>query len=128
MAIIFTAYTASINPSGATPVLTAAQVWAGMQRKIRHAEEFVPPIVACKVMSEDGNEVVREATFAAGHIDGVGGKVVREVCRSWGTTKVLVLRTVFHTVHGSVAPLMSLFACSPFFLSFGHGNVGQWLR
>jgi hypothetical protein len=40
MASINLAYTSIINPSGATPVLTRAQVWAGLQRKIRFGQYF----------------------------------------------------------------------------------------
>ncbi|KAI1378561.1 DUF1857-domain-containing protein [Hypoxylon crocopeplum] len=79
------AYTAPINPSGATPTLTPAQVWAGLQRKVRRAQDFVPIIEACTVVSEEtvantGNlKVVREVRFAAGS-EPAGGALVREAC------------------------------------------------
>ncbi|KAJ2903518.1 hypothetical protein MKZ38_009740 [Zalerion maritima] len=78
------AYTSPINPAGSSPLLTRAQVWAGLQRKIRHADEFVPAIVACHVLSETGPcpnpEVTREVEFKPGM--GPPGRV-REVCRSF---------------------------------------------
>lgn len=76
------AYTAPINRPGASPVLTGEQVWAGLRRKVRRAQEFVPVITACDVVSEEGDTVVREATFAseAGSGGGSTGRTVREVC------------------------------------------------
>jgi hypothetical protein len=48
------AFTASINPPGVTPVLSRAQVWAGLELKIRSAETFVPAgIQSTDVLSED---------------------------------------------------------------------------
>ncbi|KAJ5096209.1 Protein of unknown function DUF1857 [Penicillium alfredii] len=64
------AFTAPINPSGATPVLTPQQIWAGLLLKIRSAETFVPAaiqsttVVSDSVDSTTGNPVtVREVTF-----------------------------------------------------------------
>ncbi|KAF4464296.1 duf1857 domain-containing protein [Fusarium albosuccineum] len=61
------AYTAPINPAGAEPVLTRDQVWKGLKRKVRHAQEFVSVIVDCKVITEEvaetGDKVTREVTF-----------------------------------------------------------------
>jgi len=74
------AYTAPINPSGATPVLSESQIWAGLKRKVRHAEEFVPVIVACEVLSEEGNTVVRQATFQSDSNPKETTKPVRETC------------------------------------------------
>jgi hypothetical protein len=80
MVSFYIAYTAPINPTSASPILTRAQVWAGLQRKIRHAEEFVPAIIGCAVLSEKGDEVIREVELKPGV--GPAGKV-REVCRSF---------------------------------------------
>lgn len=74
MAVINLAYTAPINPSDVSPVLTEAQIWTGLKRKVRRAYEFVPVIVDCKVISEDGDTTIREATFKG------NPKPVREVC------------------------------------------------
>ncbi|KFA51528.1 hypothetical protein S40293_06334 [Stachybotrys chartarum IBT 40293] len=74
MVVINLAYTAPINPAGEPIVLTEDQVWAGLKRKVRRAYEFVPVITDCKVISEDGDITVREATF-----QGVE-KPVRETC------------------------------------------------
>ena len=47
------AYTAPINPPGATPILTRDQIWAGMLLKIRSAEAFVPHLFqSTTVLSE----------------------------------------------------------------------------
>ncbi|CAL5869395.1 uncharacterized protein PFLUO_LOCUS3624 [Penicillium psychrofluorescens] len=64
------AFTAPINPSGASPALTRKQIWAGLRLKIRSAETFVPAAIqSTKVVSESddpatGNPVtVREVLF-----------------------------------------------------------------
>lgn len=52
-----TAFTAPINPPGATPVLTKAQVWAGLILKTHSAETFIPnAITATNVISERVSE------------------------------------------------------------------------
>ncbi|TKA81850.1 hypothetical protein B0A49_01080 [Cryomyces minteri] len=66
------AYTAPINPTSASPVLTSPQLWAGLQRKIRHAQEFVPAIVSCTVLDEQKEDngsvtVTREVQFKEGY-------------------------------------------------------------
>lgn len=81
MVTINLAYTAPINPEGATPVLTEAQIWTGLKRKVKRAYEFVPVISACEVESEEGNVVVRNATFQADwNGKGAPEKKVHEVC------------------------------------------------
>jgi hypothetical protein len=80
MTKIHLAYTAPINPAGASPVLTIPQIWAGLQRKIRHAEEFVPVIESCTVDSDENGVVVRQVKFKKG----LGPKdEAREVVRSY---------------------------------------------
>jgi hypothetical protein len=78
MPTIYLSYTNKINPQGASPVLTIDQVWQGLQRKIRHAEEFVPVISACKVLEEKDGVVTREVNF----VEGKGpARVAKEVRR-----------------------------------------------
>ena len=64
------AFTALINPAGASPKLHQDQIWAGLRLKIRSAETFVPKAIqSTTVISESthpttGNEVtVREVIF-----------------------------------------------------------------
>ncbi|KNG52320.1 DUF1857-domain-containing protein [Stemphylium lycopersici] len=60
-------YTSRINPAGATPVLTQPQIWAGLERKIRFAQEFVPVIESCTVLEESADGVVtRDVVFKKG--------------------------------------------------------------
>ena len=86
----YLAYTAPINPSGATPVLTIEQVWAGLQRKVRHAQEFVPKAInATDVITEDTDEhgrerVTRDVVFVEGE------RKAREVCTFFEPMKVEV--------------------------------------
>lgn len=86
MVTINCAYTEPINPTGATPVLSKDQVWRGLQRKIRRAQDFVPIITGCDVLEEKENEIVREAHFKAR--DGIPAHSVKEVCKSYYPTKV----------------------------------------
>ncbi|CAO2658814.1 Nn.00g065370.m01.CDS01 [Neocucurbitaria sp. VM-36] len=60
------AYTSKINPAGATPVLNQAQIWAGLQRKIRFAQEFVPVIESCDVLEDKDGVVTRVVNFKPG--------------------------------------------------------------
>ncbi|KAI5923872.1 hypothetical protein F4810DRAFT_152135 [Camillea tinctor] len=82
MVTINLAYTAPINPAGATPPLTQDQVWAGLQLKIRRAQDFVPVIGSCAVVSEDAGTVVRDVRFA-------DGREVRETCVSYAPCRVV---------------------------------------
>jgi len=87
MVSIYVAYTAPINPAGLTPVLTVPQIWKGLQRKVRKAEEFVPAIVECDVLegSEGGKQVIRQVKFKEGF--GPLG-YVKERCVEFAPTKV----------------------------------------
>ncbi|KAF2847992.1 DUF1857-domain-containing protein [Plenodomus tracheiphilus IPT5] len=99
MVHIHLSHTSPINPPSASPILTQPQVWAGLQRKIRFAQEFVPVIETCEVLSETtedddddvgkggqggGTVVTREVKFK----EGAGPKdrareVVRGFWPSW---------------------------------------------
>lgn len=81
MAILHLAATAPINPPGATPVLNKAQVWAGLQRKVRFAHEFVPPITSCIVEKEEGNVVTRRVVFE-------GVRELSETCTEYAPCRV----------------------------------------
>ncbi|TQV93283.1 hypothetical protein IF1G_07861 [Cordyceps javanica] len=75
MTTLYYAATAPVNPAGASPVLTAAQVWEGLRLKVRHADRFVPPIRSCVVLGEeDGGRVVRRRVVFE------GGREMTEVC------------------------------------------------
>lgn len=90
------AYTAPINPADAPSTLTLSQVWAGLQRKVRRAQDFVPIIDLCNVLSEEnvqgtGNlKITREVRFKAGSEPGAGsgGKLVKEVCVHFAPCRV----------------------------------------
>lgn len=88
MVVINCAYTEQINPQGVSPVLSRDQIWKGLQRKIRKAQDFVPVIESCEVLEEKENEVIREAQFK--EMNGQPPHKVREVCKSYYPTKVRV--------------------------------------
>ncbi|KAH6875868.1 hypothetical protein J4E91_002028 [Alternaria rosae] len=74
------AYTSRINPAGATPLLNQTQIWAGLQRKIRFAQEFVPVIESCEVLEDKDGVVTRDVKFKKG----MGPKdQAKEVVRSY---------------------------------------------
>ncbi|KAF9479308.1 DUF1857-domain-containing protein [Pholiota conissans] len=55
-----------VNPQGASPVLTEAQVWHGLQLKVRSPGEFVPVITSCEILSDEGDKVSRLVGFRDG--------------------------------------------------------------
>lgn len=90
------AYTAPINPPSASPVLTYAQIWQGLELKIRAGQDFVGgAIVSTDVIStsqtEHGNPItVREVVFRDGN------RRVQEECIAFKPMKV-----EFHQPNGS---------------------------
>lgn len=85
MPAVHLSYTSKINKPGDSPVLTVPQIWAGLQRKVRAAQDFVPVIESCTVLEEkDDGTVVRDVKFK----EGAGPKpkareTVREFYPSW---------------------------------------------
>lgn len=85
MPVAYLSHTSPINPPSASPVLTVPQIWAGLQRKVRFAQEFVPVIESCTVLEEkEDGTVIRDVVFK----EGAGPKprareTVREFWPSW---------------------------------------------
>ena len=52
MTKIHIVHTAPINPPGSSPRITRAQAWAGLARKARHPEEFVPVVAGCEILRD----------------------------------------------------------------------------
>lgn len=52
-----------VNPEGAEPVLTAAQVWRGLELKAENAMPFVNGMTQCDVDERSGNTLTRTITF-----------------------------------------------------------------
>lgn len=100
----YIAFTAPINPAGAS-TLSREQIWAGLQRKVRHAEEFVGgAIKSTDVISESkdehGREVItREVVFRE------GDRRVKEVCTLFEPMKVEVSHSYMQ--NGSRLTLLS---------------------
>ncbi|KAM3461992.1 hypothetical protein MY5147_001914 [Beauveria neobassiana] len=71
------------QPLWPSPVLTPAQVWEGLRRKVCHADQFGPgpPITSCVVKKEDNNVVHRRVVFE-------GGKEMTEVCMELARRRV----------------------------------------
>jgi hypothetical protein len=105
MVVINLGYTAPVNRPGDFPQLTLAQVWEGLQYKVRRAEKFVPIITACEVLSEEDNRrkspsaehvITRRVTFQPGGGPLNGGGTVTEVCKLYAPCRI-----DFHQEDGS---------------------------
>ncbi|WHS30110.1 SRPBCC family protein [Brucella sp. NM4] len=59
-------YTLEINPEGVEPVLTADQVWKGLEMKANNALPFVPGMSRCDVISRSDNGLLRQITLPTG--------------------------------------------------------------
>lgn len=70
------------------PILTRAQVLAGLRRKIRFAQEFVPVIESCEVLSDEGGVVDRVVKFKEGQAPRT---TARETVRCWSDAWVSVI-------------------------------------
>ena len=82
------AFTAPVNPSGSSPTITRAQLWAGLERKVRHAQDFVPVFTDTKVLKEEGNVITRRAFIKDGAMPHVKERYLEEVCTLYAPTKV----------------------------------------
>ena len=91
MVTINVAYTAPINPAGATPVLTQDQVWRCLERKVEHAEEFVKVITTTEVLSKEGVTTVRRVKFVE-----KPDEWVEERCVNYKPTKVRDPQILYH--------------------------------
>ncbi|KAI1421840.1 hypothetical protein F5Y12DRAFT_665956 [Xylaria sp. FL1777] len=85
------AYTAPINKTGATPILTQPQVWEGLKLQVKRAQEFVPAITGCQILSEEALpsgdlQLTREVQFAS--TTGNSARSVKEVCVHYAPCRV----------------------------------------
>ncbi|GAA5931359.1 hypothetical protein JCM1841_002792 [Sporobolomyces salmonicolor] len=60
------AATRTVNPPGASPLISEAQLWAGLEYKARNPQAFVPMITSCKVVEDQGNKLTRLVRFNDG--------------------------------------------------------------
>ncbi|OJJ68594.1 hypothetical protein ASPBRDRAFT_199026 [Aspergillus brasiliensis CBS 101740] len=80
-------YTAPINRPNHHPTLTPSLVWKCIDRKVRHAEQFVPAIVKTELLSESATELKRRVNFAPnGHPAGATEAI--ETCRLYEPCRV----------------------------------------
>lgn len=47
-----------VNPPGATPRLSEAQVWKGLEIKARKPQDFIVAAESCTILSDSGNKVL----------------------------------------------------------------------
>ena len=57
-------YAVEVNPAGVNPVLSRGQVWRGLEMKAEDARPFVKGMTKCEVLERDGNQLLRDVTFA----------------------------------------------------------------
>lgn len=62
-------YTVEVNPAGAEPVLTAEQIWKGLEMKAVDALPFVPAMTRCDVVERGENMLRREITVGGGDFE-----------------------------------------------------------
>jgi len=107
MVTVYLSYTSKINKPNDSTVLTIEQVWKGLQRKVRFAQEFVPVIESCKVLEErDDGTVVRDVKFK----EGKGPKPqARETVREHYPSWVSAFTILHHCLHRN-SPTIHLFA------------------
>jgi hypothetical protein len=74
-----TAFTSPVNPPGATPVLSHAQVWKAFLLKAEHPQRFVPAIEQCEVVERTATGLLRRVTFAPGAGPGREGPQLEDV-------------------------------------------------
>lgn len=78
------AVSSPINPPGAHPVLTPDQAWAGLARKARRPQDFVPIVDSCKIIQESETSIEAIVHFkpVAGHPLSIRETcTLREPCR-----------------------------------------------
>jgi hypothetical protein len=84
----YVAYTAPINPNGATPILTLPQIWTALQLKIIAAEKFVGgAILSTDVLSKSTDSLGRAVTERE-VVFREGNRRVRETCTEFPQMKV----------------------------------------
>ncbi|KAJ5921472.1 hypothetical protein N7466_009798 [Penicillium verhagenii] len=98
------AFTAQLNPTGATPILTQEQVWTGLLLKIRSAETFVPnAIQSTTVVSEsidpstENPVTVRDVVFRENE------RQVREVVTAYKPSRVAFVQPDGSTINNLVS-------------------------
>lgn len=63
MVKLYAALKLPVNPDDAPFILSRAQLWQALLRKVRHADEFVPVMRDCTVVTDEGDFVVRNAVL-----------------------------------------------------------------
>jgi hypothetical protein len=63
MVKVYAARTLPVNPPDAPLVLKRYLLWEALQRKIRHATEFVPAMRQCTVVSDEKDVVLRDCVL-----------------------------------------------------------------
>ncbi len=71
------AHTSPINPPGAQPILSQERAWAGLARKSREPQEFVPVVASFEVLSETDITVEGVVKYKPGVAH---GRKLRNVC------------------------------------------------
>ncbi|KAH8811304.1 hypothetical protein F5884DRAFT_781741 [Xylogone sp. PMI_703] len=82
------AFTAPINPPGATPVLTRSQIWAGLLLKIRSGETFVPNAIESTTVVTEGTDPFENPVTTRDVIFIEGKRKVREVVTAYADARV----------------------------------------
>jgi hypothetical protein len=83
---IHAAFTAPVNPPGAAPLLSHAQMWKGHEYKAEYPQPFVP-VSACEVLERRADGLTRRITFKEGAPGPPGSKATEDII-FFGNVKV----------------------------------------
>lgn len=87
------AFTAPLNPTGASPILNQDQVWAGLLLKIKSAETFVPKAIqSTTVFSEDTDSVTGNPVTVRDVIFVENNRKVRETVTAYKPSRVVFIQ------------------------------------
>ncbi|KAJ6114748.1 hypothetical protein N7486_000526 [Penicillium sp. IBT 16267x] len=98
------AFTAPLNPTGASPILNQDQVWAGLLLKIKSAETFVPKAIqSTAVVSEDTDPVTGNPVTVRDIIFVENNRKVRETVTAYKPSRVVFVQPDGSTITNVVS-------------------------
>ncbi|KAI0877215.1 hypothetical protein GGS24DRAFT_161349 [Hypoxylon argillaceum] len=124
------AYTAPINGAGATSTLTQTQVWDGLKMKVRRAQDFVPAITECQVLSEEtlpsGElQITRRVQFVSSSAHSSSGGWVKEVCVHYAPCRIVFQQEDGSTVTNVVSKGPSGELLMSYIFEWRHADVSE---
>ncbi|KAJ5726770.1 uncharacterized protein N7483_008127 [Penicillium malachiteum] len=98
------AFTAPLNPTGASPILNEGQIWRGLLLKIKSAETFVPNAIQSTTVVSEGSDpetgnpvTVRDITFVENK------RKVRETVTAYKPSRAVFVQPDGSTINNIVS-------------------------